>query len=393
MLYLCNKIVFFLTKKLHILFLCGWYPSKVLPTNGDFIERHAKAVSLLHKVTVFHIITDVNATQKIEIISNNLNGIDTHIAYLKQVKNPFLKAFLFLKAYKLLLTKVHHFDLIHLNEVFPFGLFCLYSKFFQKKQYLISEHFTGYHFPQSKNISFLKILALKIIVKNARFICPVSDDLKASMLKLGLKGKYKRVPNVVDTNLFYPKENTNTVFKIIHISNMNNEHKNIEGILRVVSKIEKEIDNFQFKIIGENADTYISYAKKLNINLDKTLFINQIPHKEVAKNLQESNLFLLFSNYENLPCVILESFSCGVPVITTNVGGISEFFPEGFGFLININDEKAMIEKVLQVYKNFKVDKNKMHTYVKKEFSETSIAQQFTQLYTSTLNTNSPEIN
>ena len=122
-----------MTKKLNILFLCGWYPSKVLPTNGDFIERHANAVSLLHKVTVIHIITDKNTTKKIEISSKNINGIDTHIAYLKKVKNPFLKAYLFIKAYKLLLAKVNYFDLIHLNEVFPFGLFCLYSKFFQKK--------------------------------------------------------------------------------------------------------------------------------------------------------------------------------------------------------------------------------------------------------------------
>ncbi len=388
-----TKIVFILTKKLHILFLCGWYPSKILPTNGDFIERHANAVSLLHKVTVIHIITDENSTKKIEISSKKLNGIDTHIAYLKKVKNPFYKAYLFLKAYKLLLAKVNYFDLIHLNEVFPFGLFCLYSKFLKKKKYIISEHSTGYHSPQSKNISFFRILASRIITKNARFICPVTNNLQDSMQLLGLKSNYKRVPNVVDTNLFYPKENTNSVFKIIHISNMNNEHKNIEGILRVVSQIEKEIDNFQFKIIGENSDKYLSYAKKININLEKTLFINQISHKEVAKNLQESDLFLLFSNYENLPCVILESFSCGVPVITTNVGGISEFFPEDFGFLINIKDENAMLENVLKVYKNFKIDKNKMHAYVKREFSENSIAQQFTKLYTSTLNTNSTEIN
>tara|TARA_R110001606_G_scaffold236192_2_gene384201 strand:- start:44121 stop:45242 length:1122 start_codon:yes stop_codon:yes gene_type:complete len=373
--------------------LCGWYPSKILPTNGDFIERHANAVSLLHKVTVIHIITDENSTKKIEISSKKLNGIDTHIAYLKKVKNPFYKAYLFLKAYKLLLAKVNYFDLIHLNEVFPFGLFCLYSKFLKKKKYIISEHSTGYHSPQSKNISFFRILASRIITKNARFICPVTNNLQDSMQLLGLKSNYKRVPNVVDTNLFYPKENTNSVFKIIHISNMNNEHKNIEGILRVVSQIEKEIDDFQFKIIGENSDKYLSYAKKININLEKTLFINQISHKEVAKNLQESDLFLLFSNYENLPCVILESFSCGVPVITTNVGGISEFFPEDFGFLINIKDENAMLENVLKVYKNFKIDKNKMHAYVKREFSENSIAQQFTKLYTSTLNTNSTEIN
>jgi glycosyltransferase involved in cell wall biosynthesis len=167
---------------------------------------------------------------------------------------------------------------------------------------------------------------------------------------------------------------------------MNNEHKNIEGILRVVSKIEKEIDDFQFKIIGENSDKYFSYAKKININLEKTLFIKQIPHKEVAKNLQESNLFLLFSNYENLPCVILEAFSCGVPIISTNVGGINEYFPKDFGFLINIKDENAMLENVLKVYKNFKTNKEKMHHYIKNNFSKVTIANQFSELYNSALN-------
>jgi glycosyltransferase involved in cell wall biosynthesis len=382
-----------LSTKFNVLFLCGWYPSKVSPNNGDFIQRHAEAVSLNHKVTVIHIVTDRKTKKNIEYTSVKINGIETHIAYLKYSNNPLKKIFFFIKAFKVLLLKSQSIDVVHLNEIFPFGIFSLYLKWFKKKPYIISEHFTGYHYPQSENISFFQKIISSIITRNASFVCPVSNDLKKSMQKLGLKGKYHRVPNVVDTNLFYPKENTNSVFKIIHISNMNNEHKNIEGILRVVSKIEKEIDDFQFKIIGENSDKYFSYAKKININLEKTLFIKQIPHKEVAKNLQESNLFLLFSNYENLPCVILESFSCGVPVITTNVGGISEFFPEDFGFLINIKDENAMLENVLKVYKNFKIDKNKMHTYVKKEFSETSIAQQFTKLYTSTLNTNSTEIN
>ena len=46
-------------KNLHILFLCGWYPSKVLPKNGDFIMRHAKTVSSKHTVSVLHIISKI----------------------------------------------------------------------------------------------------------------------------------------------------------------------------------------------------------------------------------------------------------------------------------------------------------------------------------------------
>ena len=115
--------------------------------------------------------------------------------------------------------------------------------------------------------------------------------------------------------------------------------------------------------------------------------MNQIPHTEIAKELRNSNLFVLFSNYENLPCVILESFSCGVPVISTNVGGISEYFPDNFGKLIIKNDEEKLKEEILNFYnkKNNVATKDEMHTYVKSLFSEQAIANNFTNLYYKTL--------
>ena len=78
-----------MSNKLNVLFLCGWYPSKVSPTNGDFIQRHAEAVSLIHNVTVIHIISDKKSKKNIDIISEVINGIETHIAYIKHFKNPF----------------------------------------------------------------------------------------------------------------------------------------------------------------------------------------------------------------------------------------------------------------------------------------------------------------
>jgi glycosyltransferase involved in cell wall biosynthesis len=111
-----------------------------------------------------------------------------------------------------------------------------------------------------------------------------------------------------------------------------------------------------------------------------------VPHKEIANNLKESNLFVLFSNYENLPCVILEAFSCGVPVISTNVGGINEYFPKDFGFLIDTKDEDALLQKTIEVYTNFKTNKEKMHHYVENNFSTVTIANQFSELYNSALN-------
>jgi glycosyltransferase involved in cell wall biosynthesis len=370
-----------LNNKLHVLFLCGWYPSRVSPTNGDFIERHAKAVSLKHKVTVVHIITDKILSANIEIISKQENQITTHIAYLKSTNNPLKKIALFGKAFLVILKKTSSFNIVHLNEIFPFGIFSLYLKWFKNKRFIISEHFTGYHQPQAKKLTFSQKFISKIITKNATFISPVSNNLRDAMLSLNLKGKYFRVPNVVDTSLFFPSENDNQPFTITHISNMLNKHKNVEGFLRVVKKLESKIANFKVQLIGENSIQYKTYVEKIKIDIDKVEFIDHIPHKEVASYLQNSNLFVLFSNYENLPCVILESFACGTPVIATNVGGVSEFFPTEFGFLVSPNDENALLHKILTMHRGFKINKNDMYNYVEENFSEDKIASDFEKLY------------
>ncbi|NVJ89203.1 MAG: glycosyltransferase family 4 protein [Flavobacteriaceae bacterium] len=367
-------------KELSILFLCGWYPSKVSPLNGDFIQRHAETVATKHKVTVFHIITNPNykSIQIEEFIKNN---VVTHIVYLPKVNFKIQKILLFFKAFKSFL-KDKKFDVCHLNEVYPFGLLALYLKWFKNLHYIISEHWTGYHKPQSKNISFLQKILTKRIVSNAKFVCPVSNDLANSMISLGLKGNYRIVPNVVDTDIFYPSTSSTKTFTITHISNMVNEHKNVKGILRVIKSITEKVDDYHFNLIGHNSKQYLPYINEINLDESRISIIEQIPHKKVAEYLQNSDVFVLFSNYENLPCVILEAFACGVPVVSSNVGGIHEFFPKNFGYLVEPRNESVFLSKILDVYsKKNKAEKDEMFTYVKDNFSKKKILSDFENLY------------
>lgn len=371
------------SKKLHILFLCGWYPSRVLTNNGDFIQRHAEAVKLLHDVSVIHIISDQNCTKSIETISETINAIPTHIAYIKPSKNPLIKGIRFFRAFKLLLKKIGKFDIVHLNELFPFGLFALYIKWYKHKHYIISEHWTDYHQPLAQQISKLEITLSRLISKNASYICPVTQNLANSMLKLGLKGEYITVPNVVNNEFFVPIINkTNDLYTIVHISNMYDPHKNVSGILHTIKKLSEHILDFKLILIGENSIQYKKLSEELNINnfID---FIDHIPHQQIIKHIQNADVLVLFSNYENLPCIILESFSCGTPVISTNVGGISEFFPEQFGVLIEKKNEdqllKHLIELKSKTHKNETV--KQMNSYVADHFSPMSIAKQFSKIY------------
>ena len=372
-------------KKLHILFLCGWYPSSVLPQNGDFIMRHAEAISSKHLVSVLHIISKPGLSKsRFEV--DKASNLHSYIAYIKPSKNPILKLFRFWFAYQQLLKQIGSFDVVHLNKLYPFGLFALHLKKLKYLPYIISEHWTGYHLKEQKSLPWVERVLSKIITKNASSVCPVSTDLKNSMLKSGLKGNYRIIPNVVNTHLFKPAKKTTKEFTITHISSLLDKHKNISGMLRVAKQLENTIDTFQWNFIGGKKEEFSKLLDDLNFKKETINFTDHLSHEQIPKQLTQSDVFVLFSNYENLPCVILEAFSCGVPVISSNVGGINEFFPEDFGFLIEQNNEDQLLQKIIEIYNNPMSRSKKMHQFANDNFSSEIICDSFSKLYLQAIN-------
>lgn len=373
-------------KNIHVLFLCGWFPSRVLPTNGDFIKRHAQAVSKFHKVSVMHIVSCANTSHKYEIESENTGNLSIHIAYVRATGNPITKLKRFWNAYIKLLAFIEPFDIIHLNEIFPFGLFALHQKRKNKIPYIITEHWTGYLENSSYKISNFHQFCLRLISKNSSFICPVSDNLRHSLEKMGVSGNFEIVPNVVNTSIFTPDSKVkNKTFTILHVSDLNDTHKNISGMLRVAKKLKAAELEFHWKFVGGSQTPFQTLINELKLDNSCFTFTKHLKHAEIAKEMQQASVFVMLSNYENLPCVILESFSSGLPVISNNVGGIAEFFPKDFGVLINKGNEQEFFDAILKVKSNPIEKAKEMEQYTKENFSEKAIAKKFSNLYLKSL--------
>ena len=109
--------------------------------------------------------------------------------------------------------------------------------------------------------------------------------------------------------------------------------------------------------------------------------------REVSDKMRESNGFILFSDYENFPCVLLESLSTGTPVIATKVGGIPEIVNEKNGILISKNENELYeaMKNVLQKKILFDNPEN-LHRYIENNFSMKIIAQKFDEIYRKVLN-------
>jgi glycosyltransferase involved in cell wall biosynthesis len=104
---------------------------------------------------------------------------------------------------------------------------------------------------------------------------------------------------------------------------------------------------------------------------------------EIADKMRQSDAFVLFSRYENLPCVLLEAMACGLHIISTQVGGIREHVHASFGTLIDSEDEAALTEAMLQFIHHSDqplVNTDAQH-YAASHFSMDAIAQQYDQVY------------
>lgn len=364
-----------------ILFISSWFPSKIEPTNGNFVQRHAESVALLHDVEILHAIGDPTQKETYVFDEQVINGIKTLIVYYRNTKNPVINFFRRMKSYKMGFLRLKKPHLVHANVLHNSMYFAVYLKKKYKIPFVITEHWTALRKINEKKTSKNIKRNAKIIGNNASKILPVSKDLELGIKALGVKTSIKVIPNVVNTSIFYPNIKKNEVYTFIHVSNLV-ERKNPEKILSVAVNLFEKGHFFKLQIGGDgDISNLIEIANNSNFK-DYIEIFGIMKTEEVAERLKRSDCFILFSDDENQPCVIAESFASGIQVISTNVGGISEFFPNFGGILLNKVEEdlleKAMIKVMSSDLDN---DSLKIVKYADQFFSVKAIGKQFSEVY------------
>ena len=386
-------------KKLNILFLSSWYPNRVLPTLGNFVQKHAEAVALRNNVSALFVCSDSNCKSRYEITENTINNVHTVNVYYKKVEHSFpiisqlQKANRYFKAHKkglqLIYSKMSSIDLVHHNILYPAGIIALRLKKKKGIPYIITENWTGYLPSKKMTFGWFQKMMSKRIARNASFITPVSKDLRDAMIHLGFDTNYEIIYNVTDTKLFYPLSAKASAkagkIKIVHISTLDDAHKNISGMLRVAEKLSKQRTDFEIWFIGDgDAAPHIKTARALNIFNTFAFFDGTKTTAEVAEIMRTADCFLLFSNYENLPCVMVEALASGIPVVSSTAGGIPEHITEELGLLVKPLDEEALLlslNKTIDNIKAGKYDPEKLSNYAKDNFSYEKVGEKFTALY------------
>ena len=372
-------------KRHKILFISSWFPNKLEPTNGNFVQRHAEAVSLLHDVEVLHAIGDFNQKEKFVFDDEMINGIRTLIVYYKNSKNPLQNFLRRMKAYQLGFKKIQKPDLVHGNVLHNNLLFAVYLKKKFGIPFVVTEHWTALREINRNKLPFQKKLIAKFIGNQSSMLLPVSKDLEKGLKSLPIKTKMKVVPNVVDDTVFKPKTSENEKITFIHVSSLI-PRKNPEKIIEAAINLWEKGFDLNLKIGGDGDIKPLMNQIEKSSFRDKIEIFGELTISEVAEKMKNADCFILFSDDENQPCVIAESFASGIKVISTNVGGISEFFPDNFGILLEKVDVKLLEEAMIKVLNSeLNSSKKEISHYAEQTFSKQKIAEKFSEIYNQVL--------
>lgn len=339
-----------------VLYLTPWYPDKRDAMAGLFVQKHAEAVR----------------EQGVDVrVIHSQGWLDT-LSQWRELKKTWGLP-----------------DVVQLNVIQKQGVLALWLKRLYGIPYVIVEHWTGY-LPENSCVRSTgwHTRLMRRICSEAETVMPVSAHLQRAMQTLGFQAKRWQVINNVVEDFFFKKvergkSKEKSTKTLLHISCVDEAHKNIKGILRAVKQISEHRQDFTLNIVGVSIDheQVRSYAHELDIPDKMINWAGELTPAQVSEMFDQADIFVLNSNYENAPVVISESLAKGVPIISTDVGGIPEMVSGHSGILISPRDDKSLtqaIEQMLDHHEDYDHDRIRMDG---KQYSYAAVGGGLKQIY------------
>lgn len=156
--------------------------------------------------------------------------------------------------------------------------------------------------------------------------------------------------------------------------------------IKVANEIVKNYPQAKFILVGggplfEKCQNFVKENKLEN----NVFLLGEKNPQDTQELLISFDVFILISKFEGLPITIIEAMFAGLPIISSNVGGINELVKDKEnGFLVKTDDLNEIIEKIIYLIKNPQERKNmgkKSLTIAKENFSLDKMVKSYEKLY------------
>jgi glycosyltransferase involved in cell wall biosynthesis len=355
------------TQNQSVLLISNLYPNCLESTKGMFIKQLADSINKTNSVTViaplpFNPFEYFRKKSPIPLVEE-IDGITVYHPRYLVIPKLFrsLTGYFFFYGIKRLVHKLkmeNKADVISAHWVYPDGFGAMLVA--KKYNIPISIHALGCDINEYTKYPLRKKRIIEALSRSDINIVK-SRELKYKITELGISGdKTHVIHNGVDQEKFKHIDKINTRKElslelnkryVLFVGNFQIE-KGLEYLIRAAKLIDD--NSVHILIIGSGPlETQLhSLVKELGVS-QKITFLGRVEHDLIPKYMGGVDLLCLPSLREGCPNVVLESLSCGTPVVASNVGAVPDIITQShYGTIVQTQDPKAIAAAITKLLAN-----------------------------------------
>jgi len=265
---------------------------------------------------------------------------------IKYVRTVFTS----LKFWQTLLTRLRKYDIVLVSSADTTGYIIstvpplLVAKLYGKK--VVLNYHSGFAEEHIKHWKWTARPTMKMfdkIVVPSQFLIDVFArfDLRASA-----------VFNFVESERFIFR--ARSPLKPVFLSNRNFEaYYQVGDVLRAFQIIRQKIPEAKLIVAGYGSQEASLKKLAADLNLENTEFIGRVELADMPKIYDRADIYLNSSVVDNMPLSIIEAFCCGLPVVSTDAGGIPYLIKDGeTGLLVETGDYNALAARAIRLFED-----------------------------------------
>jgi glycosyltransferase involved in cell wall biosynthesis len=174
-----------------------------------------------------------------------------------------------------------------------------------------------------------------------------SSFLHGVFAEFGLKSRV--VHNIVDLGEFRHRIREPLRPRLLSTRNLEPLY-NVAATLRAFRIVQDRFPDASLTIVGSGSEEGALRSVAEDLQLRNVTFAGRVRHSEIARYYADADIYVQTPNIDNMPASVLEAYASGLPVVSTDAGGVPAILTDGVhGLLAPVGDHAAIAAQVLRL--------------------------------------------
>ena len=191
------------------------------------------------------------------------------------------------------------------------------------------------------------------------------------------------IPNTIDSRRFPFRRRETFGPDILCTRNLEPIY-NVGCTIRAFRLVQDRYPHATLTLVGSGSEEQALHALTRELHLTGVTFAGRVPPTEVSRFYQAADVFVQSPDIDNMPLSILEAFATGLPVVSTEAGGVPAILHHEIdGLLAPLNDHRTVAAHVIRLLEDRALAARLVHTAYEgcRAFSWSSVREKWLEVY------------